>query len=278
MRAFFELKKNKILHTTFTTYKPYSVTLITSSTLIAKSEPLYLYGSGTQVTGRSFFNSSLQYMTAAADFSGSIYFGNRLSSDTNVYLSSTQGRAAIFRMNAIYASSSFLKPQNYEWVNNVNAISELQIPSVFYGSEIKPGSFHLNIDDGVDVYDDGYGGIYFGSTLVGSIYYQHGVVILSEIYSEQNFTVYFSGTHKTPMNMYIIDVPKGEANFSTNESYTNYDTGSGDFKLAINKPKTYPSAVGLYDENYDLVGVVKLATPFLHDELTSGQIRAKLVF
>lgn len=293
MRAFFELKKNKILHTVFKTYKSYNVSLLTASTKLAASAPVYLYGSGSQVRGRSFFNSNFEYMTSSAEFSGSIYFGAYDSNCPGLLLSSTVGRRVAQRLNNIYASSTFIKPQNYDSLNVLTAEVEIEIPSVFYGSEIKPGSFSLvttgssESDAGAHHYnDDSYGGIYSGTTRVGAIYYQHGIVI----FEDQDpitpngggiligATIGFSGTYETPMNMYILDVPKGEGNFSTNSSYVNYNTGTFDYKLAITSPKTYITAVGLYDEDYELVGIIKLATPFLHDENTSGQIRGKLVF
>lgn len=292
MRAFFELKKNKILHTVFKTYKSYNVALLTASTKLAASESLFLYGSGSQVRGRSFFNSNFEYLTSSAEFSGSIYFGAYDSNYSGLLLSSTVGRRAAQRLNNIYASSTFIKPQNYDSLNVLNADVEIEIPAVFYGSEIKPGSFSLVVTGtggaGVGGYrytDDGYGGIYSGTTRVGAVYYQHGIVIFEGLDPTTpnggtliGATIGFSGTYETPMNMYILDVPKGEGNFSTNSSYVNYNTGTFDYKLAINTPKTYITAVGLYDENYDLVGIVKLATPLLHDEIVSGQIRAKLVF
>ena len=52
-------------------------------------------------------------------------------------------------------------------------------------------------------------------------------------------------------------MPKGEAYFSTNPSYVSYDTGSQQNRLAIQYPKTYITGVGLYSEDYELLGIIK---------------------
>lgn len=288
MRAFFELKKNKILNASFVAYPSYSIVL-TGSVYRADSALTFLYPSSSSPRSRSFFDANFNFLTSSGNPSGSIKLGLSTALDSSSFIICKTNSVQIFRrLNDLYFRNAFVKPENYTSSVVLATGAELEIPSIFYGSEVKPGSFNIYSSGASGEFtfsDDGYGGIYSASTWVGSIYYQHGIVKFNDTVnpitsagSQFTATVNFSGTYMSPLNVYLLDIPKGEGNFSTNPSYTNYDTGSGDLKLAMRTPKTYISAIGLYDENYDLVGVIKLATPFLHDETTSGQIRAKLGF
>jgi hypothetical protein len=294
MRAFFDLSKNKILKTSFTAYPSFNVFMSGNldTFYIESEQSFYLYNSSSWVQGRTFFDVNGNFRTGSFDYSGKIVgFTNQYAASG--FLANEKTNSAI-RFCQIYASSSFVKTENYNssslTFNSSKAI--IQIPSALYGSEVKPGSISI-LGVGANpstnlLFDDGFGGLWLtGATsiLVGSILYQHGIILMGD--TAQTNDVYaliasasltFSGTFKYPMNMYLIDVPKAEANFSTNSSYVAYDTGSQENRLSITQPKTYITAVGLYDENFELAGIIKLATPFYNDEVISGQIRAKLVF
>lgn len=293
MRAFFELKPNKILSFNYTTYPSYAFGISkdpTISPFFVTSSYYYLFENAPIVQSRTAFDVNGNIITGSGDPSGSVFIAHSHGAtpttfDVDLYFS------AAFRMKNIYASSSFHKPHNYSSSSlTYSNWAVMNIPSILYGAEIKPGSFYVSQTIGA-VYDDGYGGIYLtgaSSTpalLVGSIMYQHGILLFGDpgvaIKVDQYMsgaTIGFSGTNKTPQNIYLLDLPKGEANFSTNKSYTNYDTGSQSQRLAILEPKTYPTMVGLYNEDYELLGVIKLSTPLYHDEKTPSQIRAKLNF
>lgn len=287
MRAFYELKNNKVLSTTYTTYPSYTVFMSgdMGTDLYSSSSAYYLYENAPLVIGRSFFDAYGNYRTGSTDFSGSIFCmaKNYPGADTANYFSAT------IRLKNIYASASFLKPQNYSSSSLTYSQAMLMnIPSILYGTEIKPGSFYFSATTGdvPAISDDGYGGLYDrDGRLYGSILYQHGMVLFAQVAIDEalpgamsNWIFGFSGTYKIPMNIYLLDIPKGEGNFSTNSSYTLYDTGSTQQRLAITRPKTYITTIGLYNADYELVGVVKMSTPMLHDEKISGQVRAKLVF
>jgi hypothetical protein len=76
-------------------------------------------------------------------------------------------------------------------------------------------------------------------------------------------------------NYIFVRVKNGEYNYTTNPSII---TGSGEFIYSnfINSPQTYPTTVGLYNTNNDLLAVAKLSKPLVKDFTKESLIRVKL--
>ena len=76
-------------------------------------------------------------------------------------------------------------------------------------------------------------------------------------------------------NYVFVRVKNGDYNYTTNASLI---TGSGDFVYSnfINNPQTYPTTVGLYNDNNDLLAVAKLSKPLVKDFTKEALIRVKL--
>lgn len=76
-------------------------------------------------------------------------------------------------------------------------------------------------------------------------------------------------------NYIFVRVKNAEYNYTTNPSII---TGSGDFIYSnfINSPQTYPTTVGLYNDNNDLLAVAKLSKPLVKDFTKEALIRVKL--
>lgn len=75
---------------------------------------------------------------------------------------------------------------------------------------------------------------------------------------------------------YFVRIKNAEYNFSNNPSFV---TGSnGDFRQLtfVNDPKTYITAVGLYNERYELMAVAKLSQPVLKSFDREVTIKVKL--
>ena len=76
-------------------------------------------------------------------------------------------------------------------------------------------------------------------------------------------------------NFIFVRARNSEFNYSTNPSIT---TGSGELihNVMINTPQSYITAVGLYNDNNDLLAVAKLSRPLLKDFTKESLIRIKL--
>lgn len=76
-------------------------------------------------------------------------------------------------------------------------------------------------------------------------------------------------------NYVFVRVRNADYNYTTNPSFL---TGSGEliYSNFINSPQTYPTTVGLYNENNDLLAVAKLSKPLTKDFTKEMLIRVKL--
>jgi len=222
-------------------------------------------------------------------FTASVSFFSAISGSTN---------------NILYHSLSgslipFYKVENNNYntkYGNVGVTSfrVINIPSVYYDKKILTGSFtasdYDNAGDLRQIYDNGLGGVYSGSitgTLVGNIFYDDGVVILKKtdlldfgLASSVNskWKVSLKGTHNIPVKIFNCRAPSGELNASTNSTFYQQPT-TGDFKnskeIIMNPKATYITQIGIYDNQYRLVALVKLAQPIKKEISTNINFRIR---
>lgn len=76
-------------------------------------------------------------------------------------------------------------------------------------------------------------------------------------------------------NYIFVRIKNGDYNYTTNPSFI---TGSGDliYTNFINSPQTFPTSVGLYNDNNELLAVAKLSKPLTKDFTKEALIRVKL--
>ena len=76
-------------------------------------------------------------------------------------------------------------------------------------------------------------------------------------------------------NFVFVRARNSEFNYSSNPSLI---TGSGELRhdVIINSPQSYITAVGLYNDNNDLLAVAKLSRPLLKDFTKEALVRVKL--
>lgn len=177
----------------------------------------------------------------------------------------------------------------------------LNVPEIYYDRTILTGSFSASDFDSTgqlrEVFDDGRGGIYSGSvsgTLVGNIFYNEGLVVLKgggfndpfnafgeTEEKEVKWTANFKGTHRIPVKIFRCRAGGSELNASTNTTFYTIPTGStDDFKnekvKVLSQSVTYVTAVGLYNDRYELVGLAKLGQPVKKPEGQDIQFRVRL--
>lgn len=76
-------------------------------------------------------------------------------------------------------------------------------------------------------------------------------------------------------NYVFVRIKNGEYNYTSNPSFI---SGSGNLVYSnfINNPQTYPTTVGMYNNNNELLAVAKLSKPLVKDFTKEALIRVKL--
>ena len=166
-----------------------------------------------------------------------------------------------------------------------DVIGVMSIPSNVFGEYIKPGTFsYTNIT--ATYTDDGEGGLISGSTKVGDIIYEHGMIILTEnnITSTNRFTLdpiitcSFQSTMTIHESQYKCTLLANEFNYTQNPSAISSSSNSGvvsDF-LTGSYFQPYITTVGLYNNANELVAVGKLAQPLQSSNTTDTTILVNL--
>ena len=225
-------------------------------------------------------------------------------------------------VNTHFEYSSSLHQRDFDTAE----VGLVNIPSIFYGSQIKKGSVNLEyyftgtlIARAQDTNRDGVLYSTYGAdsgSAVGLTLYNEGFVILTGSTALNSSTdtykpasdnpkwIYFaqsiSGSITAPNSSYIMEMSgtsytqtltmfataqKGDLNHSNNPTYVEYSTGdfaatsshayqeltTRQIKNIVNSPypdptgsfekTTYISKIGIYDEDRNLIGIAKVATP-----------------
>ena len=121
------------------------------------------------------------------------------------------------------------------------------------------------------------GGISLGTALPSGSDQENNFKIFSAISSSAvNGTGFTLRSEETISSNYVfVRARNSEFNYSTNPSNI---TGSGELRhdVMIDSPQAYVTAVGLYNDNNDLLAVAKLSRPLLKDFTKEALIRIKL--
>jgi hypothetical protein len=274
--SFFTLKESDVINSKYVAYPSYTFNLGYTS------ETIYVLSS-SEIVNRAFSDIEGNAVTSSYNLGGVVSFL------TNSAVT-TREKRSLNQLKNIYSSSSFQNAENYTSSSIFNpSLSRdnqvfhfLNIPSVLYGSQIKPGSLTLSTSTNHQYRDDGKGGMFSGSLHVGCVMYQHGIALFGSKFnttSLANVTASFSGTNKIPTNLYLCKVPRGTLNFSNNDSYTHLLSGTTNgYEITTKNPKTLITGIALYDEEHKLVGVAKVSSPILNEEDTGLLFRLKLSF
>jgi hypothetical protein len=204
-----------------------------------------------------------------------------------------------------YLSSTLLANRYFPTGSN-DIIGVISIPSNLYGEYIKPGTLILSNPDYI-LNDDGEGNIISGSYKVGDIIYEHGMIILTSdgipkqdgygfatygtssygvgdvgfinsFITSSNVTCSFSSSFNIYETQYKCTLRENEFNFSQNPTLVSGSSNSGVlYSFATGSYfSPYVTTVGLYDNNYNLLAVAKLAQPLPTSAVTDTTILINL--
>ena len=160
-------------------------------------------------------------------------------------------------------------------------VDVLSIPSKLYGDQIQRGSLEIK-NSTVTLTDDGEGNLLSGSTIVGNIFYPHGIVTLTNqgaVYGtgtygastygliggflNNSITCSFSSSRTIYETQYKCTVRENEFNFSQNPSIASGSLSGSLYGFATASYfEPYITTIGLYDNDQNLLAVGKLAIPY----------------
>lgn len=185
--------------------------------------------------------------------------------------------------NAYNYLSNTLPANRYFPTGSGDKISMVTIPSNLFGEYLKPGTFTLSYES-ASFTDDGEGNILSGSTKIGDVIYEHGMVIFTDstfvddISTSQHITCSFNSTITIYETQYKCTIRQNEFNFSQNPTLISGSSNSGivyDFATG-SYFDPYVTTVGLYNNNKELLAVAKLAQPLPLSSVTDMNILINL--
>jgi len=215
------------------------------------------------------------------------YIDSRLDfAATNFY--SQQATGSIY-YNNFYAPDHNFGPNTFNIHKNLqNTAAVISIPQAYIGDGIKPGSVHVeDVTQGYTLYDDEYGNLYDNadsasfaankeSFTVGNVFYEHGNIVLTSLTSSyQTFgtssnlvNVKFKSTQRIYEMEAYCTAKEGEFNLSWNPSLrVSGSLNIPDLKGMVTSSEfcTYPTTIGLYNDECALVAIGKVAQPIRND-------------
>jgi hypothetical protein len=187
-----------------------------------------------------------------------------------------------------------------------SVVGIFSIPSKLYGEYIQPSSFYLSSDSG-SIYDDGEGNLInsVNGTICGNIIYNQGIIIITNDGTPENdnegvgaygIGIYGSSVYGTNLPNFINNfISSSQITCSFNSSFRIFETQykctirANEFNFSLNPSlllnsdtlydfvtssdfSPYVTAVGLYNENQELLAVAKLAQPLPTSQITDTTI------
>jgi hypothetical protein len=179
--------------------------------------------------------------------------------------------------------STTLPTYRYIPTSSNATIGVISIPSNLFGEYLNPTTVTLT-SASITLQDDGLGNIISGSTNVGNVIYEHGMIILTSgsfinnFISSSNITCSFQSTVTIYESQYKCTIRQNEFNFSQNPTLVSGSSNSGImYNFATGSYfDPYVTTIGLYNNSYELIAVAKLAQPLPLSSVTDTTILVNL--
>ena len=182
-----------------------------------------------------------------------------------------------------YLQTTLSYPRYFPTSSN-DIIGVISIPVRLFGDYIRPNSFTFTAESG-SLTDDGEGNILSGSTIIGNIFYPHGLItitsassdVITNFITSSNVTCSFSSSYKIFETQYKCTIRENEFNLSLNPSTISGSTEGTPYAF-VNESyfSPYVTTIGLYDEAQNLLAIGKLAQPLPSSPTTDTTILINL--
>lgn len=250
-----------------------------------------------ETTGQNY----LEYKDLIFNSIKQLYYGNYITSNSsNGNALKASGPYQNSLGSDLYFKRSFPDEEGKE-------IVAFSIPSKLYGNRIQPTTFLLEAESG-SLFDDGEGNLIRSSTngICGNIMYNQGIAVITTngpltasnygdlnggyggnqtIYSgdtvvdfvknfieSPNITCSFSSSYDIIETQYKCTVRSNEFNYSLNPSLLNSSPSNYDDYITSSDFSPFVTAVGLYNDDRELVAVGKLSQPLNTSQTTDTTI------
>lgn len=176
------------------------------------------------------------------------------------YTSQSQYRASSSYYNYSYNDLCLKNISN----SSGSLIKVLSIPNKIIGESIKPGTFYYS--SSIIITDDNYGNLYHSQSLVGNIFYEHGITVITNQSYQSIFTSSYEIGFKNEHTVYekIIKCTILDKEFLYSYNPTLQKSGG---LAELNTIATssyfspYITTVGLYNDAHELMAVAKFGQP-----------------
>jgi hypothetical protein len=275
---------------------------------IGMNVPFSLWISGSYPTGYINLQNEILIYHSIKELYYSNYISGSNGSPVNTASFNNDGTITGLPYEPSYYNylSTTLPPNRYFPTGSNDIIGVISIPSNLFGENLKPGS--VNISNGTNILtDDGEGNLISGSLKFVDVIYEHGMIILtndgapgpsgygfgtygSVVYdyndtsfiksfiTSSNVTCSFESTITIYETQYKCTLRENEFNFTQNPTAVSGSMNSGilyDFATG-SYFSPYVTTVGLYNNNYELIAVGKLAQPLPTSAVTDTTILVNL--
>ena len=244
-----------------------------------------LWVSGSYPTGQINTQDKILVYRSVKELYYSNYLTNPSGSPAGTASFNTDGTITgpAYTPNYYNYLSTTLPTYRYIPTGSGDIIGVISIPSNLFGEYLTPSSLILK-SGSITLQDDGIGNIISGSTNVGNVIYEHGMIILTSgsfinnFITTPNLTCSFESTVTIYESQYKCTLRQNEFNFSQNPTLISGSSNSGkiyDFATG-SYFDPYVTTVGLYNNNYELLAVAKLAQPLPLSSVTDTTILVNL--
>lgn len=241
--------------------------------------------SGSNPTGQVYTQDKVLVYNSIKELYYSNYLTNPSGSLVGTASFNTDGTITgpAYTPNYYNYLSTTLSAYRYFPTGSGSIIGVISIPSNLFGEYLKPTSITLT-SASITLQDDGLGNITSGSTNVGNVIYEHGVIILTSgsfinnFITTPNLTCSFQSTVTIYESQYKCTIRQNEFNFSQNPTLVSGSSNSGiiyDYATG-SYFDPYVTTIGLYNNSYELIAVAKLAQPLPLSSVTDTTILVNL--
>lgn len=183
-----------------------------------------------------------------------------------------------------YLQTTLSYPRYFPTSSN-DVIGVISIPVRLFGDYIRPNSFTFAAESG-SLTDDGEGNILSGSTIIGNIFYPHGLItitsastdVITNFITSSNVTCSFLSSYTIYETQYKCTIRENEFNSTLNPSSISGSTSDGEKNgipygfVTESYFSPYITTIGLYDEAQNLLAIGKLAQPLPSSPTTDTTI------